>query len=129
MAPHYVVERGVAFEAHTQLKINDGVTWEKCLLINLELKCKKWSRYGYKKKYLSLSQKIIASYKKNLFRQKSWLFRIVFWKHQLFTHIIDFRNKKGGFVASRGWWSFWGCTFQRFLRGLSTKIFLHFFLF
>ena len=33
MASHYVVERGVAFEAHTQLKINDGVTLYK-LFIN-----------------------------------------------------------------------------------------------
>ena len=32
MAPHYVVERAVAFEAHTQLKINDGVLYIKVAL-------------------------------------------------------------------------------------------------
>ena len=32
MDSHYVVERGVAFEAHTQLKINDGVTLYKLFI-------------------------------------------------------------------------------------------------
>ena len=47
MASHYVVERGVAFEAHTQLKINDGVTLYKLFIKKFRAQMQKWSRYVY----------------------------------------------------------------------------------
>ena len=47
MDSHYVVERGVAFEAHTQLKINDGVTLYKLFIKKFIAQMQKWSRYVY----------------------------------------------------------------------------------
>ena len=103
MAPHYVVERGMAFEAHSQLKINDGVTWYKLVINKFRAQMQKMVEIWILEEISELGSKKLSQQKKKLFGKKSRFFRIVFWKHQLFTHIIDFRNKTSGVVGSRGW--------------------------
>ena len=93
MDSHYVVERGVAFEAHTQLKINDGVTWYKLFINKFRAQMQKMVEIWILEEISELGSKK-SQHKKKLFGKKSRFFCIVFWKHQLFTHIFDFRKKK-----------------------------------
>ena len=80
MDSHYVVERGVAFEAHTQLKINDGVTLYKLFIKKFRAQMQKWSRYVYN------NQDIF----------------VLFFENIKFLHILLILEIKSGVVGSRG---------------------------